>query len=74
MKELSNPIHIIEGHLNRAISGTPLANTEVEQLSAMRMARCNACPELVNSHCRICGCNMHAKTRALSATCPKRLW
>jgi hypothetical protein len=69
-----NPLHIIEGHINKAISGTPLANTDVEQLSALRMARCNACPELRASQCRLCGCHMPAKTRALNAKCPKGLW
>jgi len=76
-----NPLHIIEGHVNKALSNTPLANSEVEQLGAMRMKICMACkndqdqPCLnVQKRCCICTCDMEAKTKVLDAKCPKSKW
>lgn len=71
---------IIEGHFYKALSKTPLANTEVETLADMRMKICVACTKddkpclnEANRCCR-CNCDMEAKTRAINSKCPLGKW
>lgn len=78
---ISPLLHIIEGHVNKAISNTALADSEVEKLAAMRMAACICCKTDQDQPCLIeqkrcckCGCDMEAKTRVLGAKCPLGKW
>lgn len=75
------PLQIIEGHINKALSATPLASTEIEALSAQRITHCNECKHDDGSSCLSpsqtccrCGCDMQAKTRAVNAKCPVGKW
>lgn len=69
---------IIEGTRNSIF-----VKEEVEKVAAERIAICRTCPfnsevartngETIlrtDEHCLKCGCNLHLKTRALSAQCP----
>jgi hypothetical protein len=82
-----NLIHIVEGHIRKQLSGTPLANKEVELLARVRMRECDRCtttdlsvtklekPCLSPSKkCCVCYCDMEAKTRVLDAKCPIGKW
>lgn len=76
-----NPLHAIEGFVNKALSGTPLADEEVEQLSTLRMDICRACLKDESTPClsseeKCCKCNcwMPAKTRSLDEKCPINKW
>lgn len=76
-----NPLHVIEGHVNKALSKTALANNDVELLAKERLLICtgckdgngNACLNDAERCCR-CGCDMQAKTRVLNAKCPIGKW
>ena len=76
--------HIAEGYINLLASGTPLANTLIEELAKERLEICNSCPDLNNTDdkcklkihnslkfkcCTHCSCYMEAKTRSLDAKC-----
>lgn len=76
-----NPLHIIEGHVNKAISKTILADSEVELLASERLLICTGCKDTAGNKCLNdtdrccrCGCDMQAKTRALNAKCPINKW
>lgn len=69
---------ILEG-----VKNSVFIQEEVERVAAERIAICRACPfnsEVARAngasilrkdeHCLNCGCNLHLKTRALSAQCP----
>ena len=67
------------------IKNSIIRNIFVEQVSQQRMSICNECPELdkVGGHCfakgtqpccKLCGCSLGFKTRALSSECPVKKW
>jgi hypothetical protein len=41
-----------------------------EELSKQRMRICRNCPKFEGGACKICGCEMAAKTRLPAETCP----
>jgi hypothetical protein len=49
-----------------------------DELWERKLAVCLKCPEMVETSngikCRVCGCNMHLKTRFSGAACPKGKW
>ncbi len=76
---MGNPAAIVEGHINLARKKLGIANQEVEQLAALRLAHCGACkingnPGLIDGRCSVCKCVMEAKARVLTAKCPVGKW
>lgn len=74
-------IDIIEGHIRKAVSGTALANGEVEKLAEQRLAICKACKKADGSNCLSetnrccnCTCDMEAKARVNNMVCPLGKW
>lgn len=41
-------------------------------LTEKRMMICEACPNLVNDHCKLCGCYMPRKTKFQASKCPDK--
>lgn len=71
---------ILEGIRNRIFK-----NADVEDIAAERMSICATCPhiDLTGSECmvpgtqpccKLCGCSLGLKTRALSAACDEKRW
>jgi len=71
---------ILEG-----ISNSVFKKADVEHIAAERMAICETCPFIdIDGHlcmvpgtkpcCRLCGCSLGLKTRALSAKCDADRW
>lgn len=81
MTNIDELAYIVEGHINKALSGTPLASPEVEALSAVRLLICGACVKdgqpCLNEikRCCRCGCDMEAKSRVQAkGLCPIGKW
>jgi hypothetical protein len=73
---------IIEGWRNKIIPPKDLRET-IEQVSKERLSICDTCvfhsknhstPLRPDVHCTNCGCNLDAKSRCLSCSCPKNKW
>lgn len=87
MNKLQQGAQFIEGHFNNALSNVGLLPNDMEQLAKSRFDQCLTChstpkpysnepgPGLRNNqYCNQCGCDMLAKTKAISATCPAGRW
>lgn len=79
---------IIEGHFNKLLDKAGALPEDTKNLSELRFADCLLCahrphpqkptengPGLRdNKYCNSCGCDMEAKTKVISATCPIGRW
>lgn len=79
-KKISIP-NIIRGHINKAISGTSLADRAVEDLAEARIKICKACLNddgekciTEKGNCCRCGCDIEAKIRVRKEQCPIKKW
>lgn len=76
-----NFLHIYEGWRNKLIPPADLRET-IQKVSAERLAICDSCvfhsknhkSARLDAHCTDCGCNLDAKSRCLSCSCPKNKW
>ncbi len=73
---------IYEGWRNKIVPPAHLRET-IQTISAERLAICDVCvfhsknhktPGRPDAHCTDCGCNLDAKSRCLSCSCPKNKW
>lgn len=39
-----------------------------------RLGKCNSCPQLAQSVCSLCGCNVKWKAKWSTEVCPKNKW
>lgn len=74
-----NLLQIAEGYMNLLRKGMGVADKEVEQLAELRFKTCKECttngaPTLRGVKCTLCGCDMEAKTRSLTAKCIIGKW
>lgn len=67
--------NIAEGFLNLAKKELDIADENVEKVAIWRYSKCLQCENLQSDKtCKICGCFMKAKTRAMDASCPISKW
>tara|TARA_R110002126_G_scaffold134759_2_gene278937 strand:+ start:86 stop:298 length:213 start_codon:yes stop_codon:yes gene_type:complete len=67
-------IDAIVGFSNLAKKKLNMSDSIIEDMSTKRMEVCNSCPEKKGNACGKCGCNLEAKTRAKTASCPIKKW
>jgi hypothetical protein len=65
---------ILGGYTNwvRSILGIP--EDQIEREAKRRLEICYECPFREDSKCGACGCQLQAKARSKSSTCPKDKW
>lgn len=74
-----------KGKILEGIKNNIFKNADVEHIAAERMNTCAACPHLdtqgdtcivpgTQPCCKLCGCSLSLKTRALSAACDDGRW
>ena len=76
-----NLAHIYEGWRNNLIPPKELRET-IESVSKERLAICDVCvfhskngtSMRPDAYCLDCGCNLDAKSKCLSCSCPKNKW
>jgi hypothetical protein len=47
---------------------------EQAELAEYRLIICDDCDKRTNNKCKICGCNLAAKTLVKEAECPQKKW
>jgi hypothetical protein len=65
---------IISGYSNLARKRAGIPDKATEYVAKGRMVICKGCEDRKGNTCGKCGCNLAAKTRAATASCPINKW
>jgi hypothetical protein len=67
-KQVGNAFGAMRRVVAAAVAGEPIRVSREQYVE--RQAACDSCPNLVNSRCRLCGCQYKLKIALASEACP----
>jgi hypothetical protein len=67
--------NIKQGIINQMKSSLGVLEKDIEELGTVRMEICNFCPNKSEYNtCKLCGCFLALKTKAVNSTCDDGKW
>lgn len=67
--------HLKRGLINQAKSVLGVLDEDIQRLADKRMEICNSCPNKSNlGTCKLCGCFLNLKTKAINSSCDDGKW